>query len=111
MGIKNIGTYSERRIGHIMAIEIVRSHQSFQVEGPQKREISLFLRNKIGRFLRGLFKVLPKTIGLRNDLRTVVLRRCLFFILAFTSQSDVVNPAMTNMICHFYASRCPLVLN
>ena len=45
--------------------------------------------------------MLPKTIDLRNDLRTVVLRRCLFFILAFTSQSDVVKPAMT-MICHFY---------
>ena len=46
--------------------------------------------------------MLPKTIGLRNDLRTVklVLRRCLLFILAFTSQSDVVKPAMT-MICHF----------
>ena len=39
--------------------------------------------------------MLPKTIDLRNDLRTVVLRRCLFFILAFTSQSDVVKPAMT----------------
>ena len=50
------------------------------------------------------------TTGLRNDLRTVVLRRCLFFILAFASQSDVFKPAMT-MIFHFYASRCPLVLN
>ena len=70
------------------------------------REISLFLRNKIGRFLRELFKVLPKTIGLRR----VVLRRCLFFMLLYISQSYVVKPAMT-MICHFYASQCPLVLN
>ena len=39
--------------------------------------------------------MLPKTIGLHNDLPTVVFRRCLFFILAFTSQSDVVKSAMT----------------
>ena len=57
------------------------------------------LEKKSGDFLQELFKVLPKTIGLRNDLRTVVLRRWLFFILAFTSQLDVVKPAMT-MICH-----------
>ena len=69
-----------------------------------------FYETKSGDILRELFKVLPKTIGLRSDLCTVVLRRCLFFILAFTSQSDVVKPAMT-MICHFYASRCALVLN
>ena len=42
------------------------------------------LEKKSGDFLQELFKVLPKTIGLRNDLRTVVLRRWLFFILAFT---------------------------
>ena len=30
--------------------------QSFQVEGQQKREISLFLRNKIGRFFAGTFQ-------------------------------------------------------
>ena len=39
--------------------------------------------------------MLPKTIVLRNDLRTLVLRRCIFFILAFASQSDVFKPAMT----------------
>ena len=32
-----------------------------------------FLETKSGDILRELFKVLPKTIGLRNDFRTVVL--------------------------------------
>ena len=55
--------------------------------------------------------MLPKTIGLRNDLRTVVLRRCLFFMLAFTSQSDVVNPAMTYdmpLLCLTMSARAKL---
>ena len=30
--------------------------QSFQVEGPQNREISLFIGNKIGRFFRERFQ-------------------------------------------------------
>ena len=30
--------------------------QSFQVEGPSNREISLFLRNKIRRFFTGTFQ-------------------------------------------------------
>ena len=30
--------------------------QSFQVEGPQNMEISLFLRNKIGRLFTGTFQ-------------------------------------------------------
>ena len=34
-----------------------RRLQSFHVEGPQNREISLFIENAIGRFLRELFKV------------------------------------------------------
>ena len=33
-----------------------RISQSLQVEGPQNREISLFIRNTIGIFLRELFK-------------------------------------------------------
>ena len=33
-----------------------RITQSFQVEGPQDREISLFLRIKIGRFFTGTFQ-------------------------------------------------------
>ena len=41
-----------------------RRKQSLQVEGPRNREISLFLLNKIGRFLRELFKALHKIIGL-----------------------------------------------
>ena len=57
--------------------------------------ISLFLRIKIGRFLRELFKALPKTIGIRNDLRMVVLWRCLLFILAPRLNRTLSNQAMT----------------
>ena len=66
---------------------------------------------KSGDFSRELFKAHPKTIYiLRNDFRTVVLRRWLLFILASRLNWTLSNPEIT-MICHFYASRCPLVLN
>ena len=80
--------------------------QSFQVEGPQDREISLFLRIKIGIFLRELFKALPKTIGIRNDLRTVVLWRCLLFILAPRLNRTLSNQAMTMpLVCLTMSAR------
>ena len=70
-----------------------------------------FYETKSGDFSRELFKALPKTIDLLcNDLRTVVLRRCLLYILASRLNRTLSNPAMA-MICHFYASRCPLVIN
>ena len=72
---------------------------------------SYFYETKSGDFSRERFKALPKTIGLlRNDLRAVVLRRCLLFMLALRLNRTLSNPAMT-LICHFYASRCPIVLN
>ena len=37
-------------------LNVVVSLQSFQVEGPQNRKISLFIGNTIGRFLRELSK-------------------------------------------------------
>ena len=80
--------------------------QSFQVEGPQNREISLFLRNKIGRFFTGTSQ--GASLGM------VVLQRCLLFILASRLNRTLSNRTMTAMIgglCHFYASRCPLMLN
>ena len=61
----------------------------------QDGEISLFLRIKIGRFFTELFKALPKTIGIRNDLRTVVLWGCLLFILAPRLNRTLSNQAMT----------------
>ena len=36
--------------------KLIEHHQSFQVEGPQNREISLFIGNTIGRFLSGTFQ-------------------------------------------------------
>ena len=72
-----------------------------------------FYETKSGDFSRELFKALPKTIDLlRNDLPTVVLRRCLdlLYMLASRLNRTLSNPAMA-MICHFYASRCPLVIN
>ena len=83
--------------------------QSFQVEGPQDREISLFLRIKIGRFLRELLKALPKTIGKRNDLRTVALWRCLLFILAPSLNRTLSNQAMTmRLLCLTMSARAKL---
>ena len=83
--------------------------QGFQVEGPQDREISLFLRIKIGSFLRELFKALPKTIGIRNDLRTVVLWRCLLFILAPRLNRTLSNQAMTMpLLCLTMSARAKL---
>ena len=52
-----------------------------------------FYETKSGDFLRELFKVLPKTIGLRNDLRTVFLRRCLFY---FIIESTLINSMLSN---------------
>ena len=58
--------------------------QSFQVEGPQNREISLYLRNKIGRFFTGTFQ---GNYGSPSASFT-------FFGIA--SQSDVVKPGDDN---------------
>ena len=102
-GKRLIHLYSRPAKSHGISVSLQKwSIQSFQVGGPQHREISLFLRNKIGRFLTGtcLFKALPKTIGLRNDFRTVIpsLRRCLgpTFYFGIASQSDVVKPGDDN---------------
>ena len=95
---------------HIPNIILLAQVQSFQVEGPQDREISLFLRIKIGRFFkRELFNALPKTIGIRNDLRTVVLWHCLLFILAPRLNRTLSNQAMTMaLLCLTMSARAKL---
>ena len=61
--------------------------QSFQVKGPQNREISLFLRNKIGRFLRELLgNLINPTQWLAHGSHSALFT--LYFGIA--SQSDVV---------------------
>ena len=83
--------------------KLVKLLQSFQVEGPQNREISLFLRIKIGRFFTGT----------SQGASTCVLQRCLLFILVSRLNRTLSNRTMTMIggLCHFYASRCPLMLN
>ena len=55
-------------------------------------------------------KALPKTIGIRNDLRTVVLWRCLLFILAIRLNRTLSNQAMIMpLLCLTMSARAKLV--
>ena len=76
------------------------NHRASKLKDHKIGRSPYFYETKSGDFSRELFKALPKTIGLlRNDLHTVVLRRCLLFILA----SDVVKPGDGNDMpvgCH-----------
>ena len=76
------------------------SKQSFQVDGPQNREISLFIGNTIGRFLTITFQG-GKTSATSCDYGPISLRPAAFitellalFTLYFgiASESDVVEP-------------------
>ena len=69
---------------------IILRNQSFQVEGPQNREISLFLRNKIGRFFY--------VYGSPSALFT--------FYFGIASQSDVVKPGDDNATLCLTMSAC-----
>ena len=56
-------------------------------------------------------KALPKTIGIRNDLRTVVLWRCLLFILAIRLNRTLSNQAMTMpLLCLTMSARAKLAV-
>ena len=74
--------------------------QSFQVDGPQNREISLFIGNTIGRFLRELFQA-GKQSANSCDYGPISIRPVafitellalftLYFVIA--SEPDVVEP-------------------
>ena len=81
---------------------IVRMHSETRASKLKDHKIGrspYFYETKSGDFLRELFKALHRTIsldrGLRNDLRAVVLRRCLLLILASRLNRTLLNPAMT----------------